>query len=74
MGLHAYVRTHRRICLDILLSSSTYHTYTMVGLTLSFYSKIPCYPLHAWLLDAHVEATTEASVILAAVYLKVGMY
>jgi len=38
-----------------------------------FYSKIPCYPLHHWLTEAHVECSTEASILLAGVYLKVGI-
>lgn len=51
----------------------------MLGVTstlmlhMGFYSKIPCYPLHHWLTEAHVESTTEGSVILAGIYLKIGV-
>jgi proton-translocating NADH-quinone oxidoreductase chain M len=41
---------------------------------LSFSVKIPIFPFHIWLPEAHVEAPTEASVILAAILLKVGIY
>jgi NADH-quinone oxidoreductase subunit M len=40
----------------------------------SFSVKIPMWPLHTWLPDAHVEAPTAASVILAGVLLKMGGY
>jgi NADH-quinone oxidoreductase subunit M len=40
----------------------------------SFAVKIPMWPLHTWLPDAHVEAPTAGSVILAAVLLKLGAY
>jgi NADH-quinone oxidoreductase subunit M len=41
---------------------------------LSFAIKVPLWPLHTWLPDAHVEAPTAGSVILAAVLLKMGTY
>ena len=40
----------------------------------SFAIKVPLFPLHTWLPDAHVEAPTAGSVILAAVLLKMGTY
>jgi NADH-quinone oxidoreductase subunit M len=42
--------------------------------TLSFLIKVPMTPLHTWLPDAHTEAPTGGSVILAAVMLKLGTY
>ena len=41
---------------------------------LAFAIKVPMFPLHTWLPDAHVEAPTAGSVILAAVLLKMGIY
>ncbi len=41
---------------------------------LSFAIKVPMFPLHTWLPDAHVEAPTPGSVILAGVLLKMGTY
>ena len=36
-------------------------------------TKIPLYPLHAWLIDAHVECSTEESILLAGILLKVAI-
>jgi NADH-quinone oxidoreductase subunit M len=44
------------------------------GLFLGFAVKVPIWPLHTWLPDAHVEAPTAGSVILAGVLLKMGTY
>jgi NADH-quinone oxidoreductase subunit M len=41
---------------------------------LGFAIKVPLFPFHTWLPDAHVEAPTAASVILAGVLLKMGVY
>ena len=41
---------------------------------LSFFIKVPMFPLHTWLPDAHTEAPTAGSIILAAVMLKMGTY
>lgn len=40
----------------------------------SFAVKIPIYPLHSWLPEAHTEAPTTGSVLLAAILLKLGIY
>jgi NADH-quinone oxidoreductase subunit M len=45
-----------------------------VGLYIGFAIKIPAFPFHTWLPDAHVEAPTPISVILAGVLLKMGTY
>jgi NADH-quinone oxidoreductase subunit M len=45
-----------------------------VALFIGFAIKIPIFPLHTWLPDAHVEAPTAVSVILAGVLLKMGAY
>jgi NADH-quinone oxidoreductase subunit M len=41
---------------------------------LAFAIKVPMWPLHSWLPDAHTEAPTAGSVILAGVLLKMGAY
>ena len=41
---------------------------------LGFYVKVPLFPLHIWLPEAHVEAPTSASILLAGVLLKLGIY
>jgi NADH-quinone oxidoreductase subunit M len=45
-----------------------------LAFTLAFVIKVPMFPLHTWLPDAHTEAPTAGSVILAAVMLKMGTY
>ena len=46
----------------------------LAGLLIGFGIKIPFFPLHTWLPDAHVEASTPVSVLLAGVLLKLGTY
>ena len=45
-----------------------------VAFFLAFAVKVPMWPVHTWLPDAHVEAPTGGSVVLAAVTLKIGAY
>ena len=45
-----------------------------LGLFASFAVKVPMWPVHTWLPDAHVEAPTAASMVLAGVLLKYGAY
>lgn len=49
-------------------------TYIFLAFALAFAIKVPIWPFHTWLPDAHVEAPTAASVILAGVLLKMGTY
>ncbi|HLP90069.1 MAG TPA: NADH-quinone oxidoreductase subunit M [Nostocaceae cyanobacterium] len=46
----------------------------LAGIIIGFGIKIPLFPLHTWLPDAHVEASTPISVLLAGVLLKLGTY
>jgi NADH-quinone oxidoreductase subunit M len=48
--------------------------WCFAAFALAFLIKVPLFPLHTWLPDAHVEAPTGGSVILAAVLLKLGAY
>jgi NADH-quinone oxidoreductase subunit M len=49
-------------------------TWLFLAFGLSFAIKVPLFPFHTWLPDAHVEAPTAGSVILAGILLKMGTY
>ncbi len=49
-------------------------TWMFLAFTLSFAIKVPIFPLHTWLPDAHTEAPMAGSVLLAGVLLKMGTY
>ena len=51
-----------------------YAIWLFIGFFLAFAIKVPMFPFHTWLPDAHVEAPTAGSVILAGVLLKMGTY
>ena len=48
--------------------------WMFLAFTLSFAIKVPLFPFHTWLPDAHVEAPTAGSVLLAGILLKMGTY
>ncbi len=54
--------------------SATAQTLIFIAFFLAFAVKVPMWPVHTWLPDAHVEAPTGGSVILAAILLKMGGY
>ncbi|MCS7071438.1 MAG: NADH-quinone oxidoreductase subunit M, partial [Anaerolinea sp.] len=49
-------------------------SFLFLGFLIAFAIKVPVWPLHSWLPDAHVQAPTAGSVILAGVLLKMGTY
>jgi NADH-quinone oxidoreductase subunit M len=63
---------------DHLLSAATIPERTALWLFAAFFLafavKVPMFPLHTWLPDAHVEAPTAGSVILASIMLKMGTF
>ncbi len=56
------------------LTSTTFRYVCWLGLFICFAIKVPIVPFHTWLPDAHVEAPTAISVVLAAILLKMGTY
>jgi NADH-quinone oxidoreductase subunit M len=60
--------------LKLLLLPVDVQLWLFAAFALAFAIKVPMFPLHTWLPDAHVQAPTGGSVILAAVMLKMGTY
>lgn len=52
----------------------SYRTWVFWLLVIGFFIKVPVVPFHTWLPDAHVEAPTPISVVLAGILLKIGGY
>jgi NADH-quinone oxidoreductase subunit M len=76
--LALYLRTHT---FDLLVLAKMGHTFDLafqqllfLGFFIGFAIKVPIFPFHTWLPDAHVDAPTPISVLLAGVLLKMGAY
>lgn len=81
--IYLYTQTHSfdYIAIRAALASSGNYAFTpsvlqwlFLGFFIAFAVKVPLFPFHTWLPDAHVEAPTAGSVLLAAVLLKMGTY
>ncbi|WP_052664430.1 complex I subunit 4 family protein [Nitriliruptor alkaliphilus] len=57
-----------------VIGSRTFQIWAFLGVFLGFAIKVPMWPFHTWLPDAHTEAPTVGSVLLAGVLLKMGTY
>jgi len=67
--LSFYYHDWQKLALD-----STMSFYLMLGFFIAFAVKLPSVPFHSWLPDAHTQAPTAGSVLLAGVLLKTGAY
>jgi NADH-quinone oxidoreductase subunit M len=56
------------------IGTSSFQLWAFAGIFLGFAIKVPMWPFHTWLPDAHTEAPTIGSVLLAGVLLKMGTY
>jgi len=73
-GTFDYMEIMRRLQGGRLGLSSESQLLLFLAFFIAFAIKVPLFPLHTWLPDAHVEAPTAGSVMLASVMLKMGTY
>ena len=74
MYFRAEVSTFDMLALQSAGFDRTFQLIVFAGLFLGFAIKVPMWPFHTWLPDAHTEAPTVGSVILAGILLKMGTY
>jgi NADH-quinone oxidoreductase subunit M len=74
MYLNAEPHTFDMIALQQAGFDRTFQLVAFAGLFLGFAIKVPMWPFHTWLPDAHTEAPTVGSVLLAGILLKMGTY
>jgi NADH-quinone oxidoreductase subunit M len=78
LGVHAGAGGTPNFSYDNLLASGALAPraamWLFAAFFLAFAVKVPMFPLHTWLPDAHVEAPTGGSVVLASIMLKMGTY
>ncbi|HEY6854420.1 MAG TPA: NADH-quinone oxidoreductase subunit M [Gemmatimonadales bacterium] len=70
-GIYSFSYTHVLTNIGTLGSAAWWY---FAAFALAFAIKVPIFPFHTWLPDAHVEAPTAGSVILAGILLKMGTY
>jgi NADH-quinone oxidoreductase subunit M len=73
-GTFDLVEIQRALQSGALVLSPTTEVLLFLAFFVAFAIKVPLFPLHTWLPDAHVEAPTAGSVILAGILLKMGTY
>ncbi len=79
-SVNAYAALHGEYTFDLaklqegLVLSRNVQIWLFAAFALAFGIKVPLFPFHTWLPDAHVEAPTGGSVVLAGVLLKMGLY
>ena len=74
IGTFDYVVLLNSLSTNALVLPEATAMLIFLGFALAFAIKVPLFPVHTWLPDAHTEAPTAGSVILAAVMLKMGTY
>jgi len=74
--IYMYLKAHsyELVLLQGMPLTLTEQTFIFLAFLTAFAVKVPMWPVHTWLPDAHVEAPTGGSVILAAIMLKMGGY
>lgn len=72
--IYMHFGTSNLVLLDLLSISDNRKFFCWFCLFLSVAIKVPVFPLHLWLPEAHVEAPTVGSVLLAGLILKLGLY
>ncbi|MBI2817863.1 MAG: NADH-quinone oxidoreductase subunit M [Acidobacteria bacterium] len=73
-GTFDYLSISHGIAIGALKLSYPQQFWLFLAFFVAFAIKVPLFPLHTWLPDAHVEAPTAGSVMLAGVLLKMGAY
>ena len=73
-GGQSGIYTFDYTALSQMLIASKSQVWLFFAFSLAFAIKVPMFPFHTWLPDAHVEAPTGGSVILAGILLKMGTY
>lgn len=67
-------RTFDLLELQKTITPATIQPWLFAAFALAFAIKVPMFPLHTWLPDAHVQAPTAGSIVLAGILLKLGAY
>ena len=70
----SYPVIHAALTSGKLILAPSVEQWLFLAFTIAFAIKVPLFPFHTWLPDAHVEAPTAGSVLLAGVLLKMGTY